>query len=231
MPRDPDAEGPKFQPTGSSLIFDAAFCATVIGGFFAWRRYLRQFSSAMQIPDSQLRGRTIFGKVLSVGDADNFRLYHTPGGYLAGWGWLRRIPRVNSRGIGSSTIHVRLCGVDAPECSHFGKPAQPYSKEALEWLRNYILGRRVRIVPLAKDQYERVVAEVRVWKLTGLKNVSREMLRNGWAVVYEGKTGAEFNGLKDGFQLLEDLARWRKIGIFQKGTNITTPAQYKRKYS
>jgi endonuclease YncB( thermonuclease family) len=54
------------------------------------------------------------------------------------------------------TIHVRLAGVDAPEVrkilfmdpawsdgqdcwhplrqlAHFGKPAQPYSREALEW--------------------------------------------------------------------------------------------------
>lgn len=231
MPQDPEARHKNVEQTIRSLIIDTAFCATVIGGFFAWRRYLRQIPTAARIPENHLRRRTLFGKVVSVGDADNFRLFHTPGGYLAGWGWLRPIPRVNERGIAGSTIHVRLCGVDAPECSHFGKPAQPYSKESLAWLRSYILGRRVRIVPLSKDQYERVVAEARVWKLTGLKNVSREMLRNGWAVVYEGKTGAEFNGLRDSFQLLEDMARWRKIGIFQKGAKIVTPAEYKRKYS
>jgi hypothetical protein len=30
-----------------------------------------------------------------VGDGDNFRVFHTPGGRLAGWGWLpwRRVPK------------------------------------------------------------------------------------------------------------------------------------------
>lgn len=27
-------------------------------------------------------------------------------------------------------ISVRLAGVDAPECAHFGMPAQPYGEEA-----------------------------------------------------------------------------------------------------
>jgi hypothetical protein len=33
--------------------------------------------------------------VTSVGDGDNFRIFHTPGGRLAGWGWLlwKRVPR------------------------------------------------------------------------------------------------------------------------------------------
>jgi hypothetical protein len=36
----------------------------------------------------------LFGTVTRVGDADNFHLFHTPGGRLAGWGWLpgRKIP-------------------------------------------------------------------------------------------------------------------------------------------
>lgn len=28
---------------------------------------------------------------MSVGDADNFRFYHTPGGRWLGWGWLRNV--------------------------------------------------------------------------------------------------------------------------------------------
>ena len=67
----------------------------------------------------------------SVGDADNFRLYHTPG---IGWRWpfkFRRIP--NPKGVNTSvyecliqnlmfftelkdeTLHIRIAGVDAPE--------------------------------------------------------------------------------------------------------------------
>lgn len=68
----------------------------------------------------------------SVGDADNFRLYHTPG---IGWNWplkFRRIPST-SKGerlyltedfrlfnlcvadLKDQTLHIRIAGVDAPE--------------------------------------------------------------------------------------------------------------------
>lgn len=73
--------------------------------------------------------------VLSVGDGDNFRLYHTPGLF---WRWplkLRRVPTIqkgkSSPMIGTrklliiaqlselrdQTIHIRMAGVDAPEVS------------------------------------------------------------------------------------------------------------------
>ena len=70
----------------------------------------------------------------SVGDADNFRLYHTPG---IGWRWplkFRRIPvgrgarawmlvfgtcRAEQMSavadLKDQTIHIRMAGVDAPE--------------------------------------------------------------------------------------------------------------------
>lgn len=227
MPRDPDDGRPPVTP--KSLAADALICTAVLGGFYIWRTRLRRIPRAEAMPQSIFKRRTLLGKVVSVGDADNFRFYHTPGGYLAGWGWLRHTPPVNERGISGETIHIRLAGVDAPEAAHFGKPAQPYSQEALQWLRRYILGRRVRVVPLSRDQYQRIVGEARVWKLTGRKNVSEEMLRNGWAVVYEGKTGAEFNGLKSRYLKLQKKAQGHRYGIFSQGANIETPGQFKRR--
>ncbi|KAJ5139530.1 hypothetical protein N7448_002938 [Penicillium atrosanguineum] len=58
------------------------------------RSYLRRFPDAASISPSFLRRRTVFGQVTSVGDGDNFRIYHTPGGRLAGWGWLpwKKVP-------------------------------------------------------------------------------------------------------------------------------------------
>jgi hypothetical protein len=45
--------------------------------------------------------------VTSVGDGDNFRIYHTPGGRLAGWGWLpgRRIP-MDKKELKDQTVSV-----------------------------------------------------------------------------------------------------------------------------
>ena len=59
-----------------------------------YRSYLRRIPQAVSIQPTFWRRRSLFGKVTSVGDGDNFRLFHTPGGRLAGWGWLlwRRVP-------------------------------------------------------------------------------------------------------------------------------------------
>ena len=55
---------------------------------------MRRIPEASQIYSSFFRKRSLYGKVTSVGDADNFRLYHTPGGILLGWGWFpgRKVP-------------------------------------------------------------------------------------------------------------------------------------------
>ena len=58
------------------------------------RRRLRRFNDASSISPAFIRKRSLFGQVTSVGDGDNFRMYHTPGGKLAGWGWLpwKKVP-------------------------------------------------------------------------------------------------------------------------------------------
>jgi hypothetical protein len=58
------------------------------------RRFLRRIPEASNINPSYFRRRSLLGRVTSVGDGDNFRLYHTPGGKLAGWGWLpwKKVP-------------------------------------------------------------------------------------------------------------------------------------------
>lgn len=223
--------GPPF--LSAQIIIPTIACtSTILGGFFFYREFLRRIPTSPQLPDRFLKRRTLLGYVTSVGDPDNFRFFHTPGGRLAGWGWLRPLPKINQRGLGSQTLSVRLNGVDAPEMAHFGKPAQEYSDEALDWLRKYILGRRVRILPLAKDQYQRTVCEAKVWKWTGRKNISEEMLRNGWATIYEAKSGAQFNGHKAKFLGLEAEAKKKRKGIFQKGTkNFESPREYKQKHS
>lgn len=58
------------------------------------RRRFRRFPDASSISPAFIRKRSLFGRVTSVGDGDNFRMYHTPGGKLAGWGWLpwKKVP-------------------------------------------------------------------------------------------------------------------------------------------
>jgi endonuclease YncB( thermonuclease family) len=92
---------------------------------------------------------------------------------------------------------------------HFGRLAQPHYTEAIAWLKENIEGRRIKCELLKRDQYERVVALPllprtfhpwrhfrRWWTPQGssgspatatTRNLSLEMIRAGWGVVYTQK--------------------------------------------
>lgn len=63
-----------------------------LAAFVLYQSYLRRFPGASHVQENFFRRRTLFGKATSVGDGDGFHLYHTPGGRLAGWDWLRKVP-------------------------------------------------------------------------------------------------------------------------------------------
>ena len=63
------------------------------------RTYLRRIPGATDVRSSTFRKRSLFGYVTRVGDGDGFRLYHTPGGRLTGWGWLRKVPLTEKKGV------------------------------------------------------------------------------------------------------------------------------------
>jgi hypothetical protein len=63
-----------------------------LGALQLYANYLRRIPGAAFVRPSFFRNRSLFGRVTSVGDGDNFHLFHTPGGKAVGWGWLRTIP-------------------------------------------------------------------------------------------------------------------------------------------
>lgn len=69
---------------GSSIVLTAS----TVAALRLYKSYLRRIPSVNHIKPDSFRRRSLFGQVTSVGDADNFRLFHTPGGRIAGWGWL-----------------------------------------------------------------------------------------------------------------------------------------------
>ncbi|KAI9487233.1 MAG: hypothetical protein EXX96DRAFT_552317 [Benjaminiella poitrasii] len=165
----------------------------------------KRFKTAAHIPPEVFeRATKIRGKVMSVGDSDNFRLYHTPG---FGWGWLRSIPKTRKE-LQNQTISIRIAGVDAPEGAHFGMPAQPYSSEAKTYLTKLVLNKRVQVQLLSRDQYNRVVAMAYVRRPPFYlkKNVSAEMLKAGLASIYVAK-GAQYAGILDQLQKYEARAK------------------------
>lgn len=195
---------------------------TTAATFALWRLhrlFLRRIPNANYMTPNRLGKRSMYGYVTSVGDGDNFRLFHTPGGRLTGWGWFpgRRLSKMKK--FQDKTVHVRIAGVDAPECAHFGRPAQPYSQEALDWLRSFILHKYVRVHPYRRDQYDRVVCTAYIWRWGFWKtDVGLTMLKRGLATVYEAKFGSEFGGLEKEklYRETEARAKQRKIGIWKQ---------------
>ncbi|KAI0705983.1 hypothetical protein C8T65DRAFT_740708 [Cerioporus squamosus] len=216
-----------------------------LGAQYVYARYLRRIPNADWVtPDMLARRRWIKGYVTRclpptlarpVGDADNFRLYHTPG---IGWRWplkFRRIP-LGRADLKDKTIHIRMAGVDAPEAGHFGRAAQPFAEESLAWLKSQVENKFVYCQLIRRDQYGRIVAvpHLKPRFLPGLfatgKNLPLEMLRAGWGSVYE-QAGAEY-GLRgvEEFLRVQSEAQNARRGIWKHGTTGETPAEYKRRY-
>jgi len=190
------------------LIPTAVLTASLLALSTLYHRRLRRIPTVAQLPPSAISSHhSLFGTAVSVGDADNFRLFHTPGGRLLGWGWLRSIPTSRKELAKAGTIHVRLAGVDAPEGAHFGNPAQPYAEEAQNWLTNYVLGRRLRVKLFARDRYERVVCSVKVRRWGIRRDVSLEMAKAGWAELYDN-AGAEYGGLERELRRAVETAKY-----------------------
>lgn len=141
-----------------------------------------------------------------------------------------------------SQIHVRIAGVDAPELAHWGREAQPFAKEAHNFLTDYILNRRVRAYIFRRDQYDRVVAQVFVRKRFFKRDVGLEMLKAGLATVYEAKTGSEYGDFEQKYRDAEEKARTNKVGMWAKPTLlgrlkgekekvVETPREYKTRHA
>ncbi|KAI9497220.1 hypothetical protein BDB00DRAFT_886488 [Zychaea mexicana] len=204
---------PEHEPTWGDKVVQTIWrpAAIVLGvglpiTYIIYTRVIgKRFPTSGHIPPEAFTSQQyIRGRVVSVGDSDNFRLYHTPG---LGWGWARRIPTTRKE-LTNQTIPIRLAGVDAPEGSHFGMPAQPLSSESKEFLTSMVLNRNVKVQLLSRDQYQRVVAMayVRNPPFYRLKNVSVEMCKAGMASIYTAK-GAQYAGQFEVLKQTESRAK------------------------
>ncbi|KAF4587680.1 nuclease domain containing protein [Ophiocordyceps camponoti-floridani] len=202
-----------------------------MGALQLYAHFLRRIPGADYIRPSYFRTRSLYGRVTSVGDGDNFHLFHTPGGRAVGWGWLRRVPQERKE-LKDRTIPIRIAGVDAPEGAHFGRPGQPFATDSLTWLSDYILRRDVRAYVYRRDQYNRIVATVYVRRWLIRRDVGLEMLKRGLATVYESKIGAEFGGMKVKYEKAEAKAKAKRKGMWSgKASDYESPGVYKAKHA
>lgn len=176
-------------------------------------------------------GRGFSGWVSRVGDGDGMRVVHAPALRIPG-----SARHAVAKARSTNSVSVRLAGVDAPECAHFGQPGQAFGEDARRWLDSYVKGERVRVIVHSVDQYHRALASVYKprrfflfrWMHLGERNVSVELARAGYATVYEG-SNAQFGDAKKKIVNAVETARRRRAGMWAAKGKFETPAQFKRR--
>jgi endonuclease YncB( thermonuclease family) len=126
--------------------------------------------------------KTIQGNVINVSDGDTLTVVTADNKYK-----------------------IRLARIDAPEISHFGKPAQPFGKEAGAHLRKILNDKVVNVDIEAIDHYGRSVGTVYL----NHQNVNLTMVEDGYAWVYR-----EYSNGGDDLMMLEKEARRKRIGLW-----------------
>ncbi|RSH89396.1 putative endonuclease lcl3 [Saitozyma podzolica] len=226
-PKSPSSYLPQ-DPVVAAAVSGFAAAGITLLSVCAYRRYAKRIRNSDYVTSGMLdRKRWIRGVVTSVGDGDNFRLFHTPLFYRFPLK-LRSIPSTPKE-LKDETIHIRIAGVDAPEAAHFGNPAQPHSQESLAWLRGTIMGKSMSCQLLRKDQYNRIVAVpyIKRWWWTD-RPLPLMMLKDGMAVVYTSG-GGEYGpwGLTK-MQAIEADAKRQNKGLWAI-KKFEHPADYKKR--
>ncbi|PVU88619.1 hypothetical protein BB561_005758 [Smittium simulii] len=219
------------------LSFSSALIAASV---YLYKFHYFQINTALDIPKSYFKTRTLKGIALKIPDGDNLRLYHCPT-LKSSWRIKNELKNIKTHPYNSSeknikptqklsekTINVRLYGIDAPEIGHFGNKSQKFAVEAREFLQSLVLGKKLFILPLKIDIYNRVVAVVYIknfWFFN--RDISSEMIKAGMATIYEGRDIAYHSGLNS--LVLEEMkAKSNKIGIWsQSKKNLESPRDYK----
>ena len=205
---------------GAILISAAAIWGSNSAGTHQQTDIDMVFRTASDVPQLYLKERrTIMGQVIKVVDGDTVRIRHLPSASSsAEWG---------AGKLSDETIMVRIAAVDSPETAKFGQEGQPFGDEAKAFTQNALLGKKVRVRVLAKDRYARLLGLVRYDALPE-KDISEELLKRGYAVVYR-QGGAVYDDRKGDFEKLEAAAKSAKKGLWGQDGGGEAPADYKKR--
>lgn len=118
--------------------------------------------------------------------------------------------------------------------SHYGVPGQPFGKEAKEFLRALGEKKQARLTLHQFDQYKRIIGTVevkhsnRVMSLLGLgkKNVSMELAKNGYAIVYKGPNACYGKPGIGAFDKAVSAAKKARKGMWSQ-KSVVTPTEFK----
>lgn len=113
--------------------------------------------------------------------------------------------------IANQSMRIRLAAIDAPERS------QAFGNEAKQALMSLVKNKKITVIKMGQDQYQRVVAFIKVDDL----NVNKEMVRLGLAWMYDQYS------YDPSLLLLEAKARENKMGLWLQ-VNPVPPWLYRK---
>jgi endonuclease YncB( thermonuclease family) len=187
----------------------------------------KAFGNANDIPSEYFKDKKeIKAIVVKITDGDTFRVRHVS----------RSRPNAEFEGnLKDHTIAIRIAAVDAPETAKFGEEGQKHGEIAKNFVSERLMGKRVTIKLLARDQYSRVLGLVTYRDNTILpnflcskKDISEQLLIHGLAAVYR-QGGAQYDGSIDRWNALEQKAIRAKRGIWMNGEkSADLPSAYKK---
>jgi endonuclease YncB( thermonuclease family) len=178
----------------------------------------RQYLTSGEIPASLIGNGQLQGTATFIMDGDTFKFFHQPDASF-------QVPtRIHD--LKSTTMSVRIAGIDAPEVSHGdGQPGMAFGQEAKDALSKMIYKKPVVLRLLDRDQYGRLVAAV---SYDGGQDVATKMLAEGFAHLYTGRD-ASYGGRESEMRAAYDSAKRQRRGLWSQA-NVETPADYKRKH-
>jgi micrococcal nuclease len=122
-----------------------------------------------------------------------------------------------------TTIKVRLVGIDAPETSKNKRdPGQPYSQQAKKFLSGLVLNKNIEMKGYGLDKYNRTLGEIFIES----KNINLEMVKQGLAEAYKGKSP---KGFKDEPYIeAEKETKGSSKGMWTLGNKYISPADWRK---
>ena len=120
-------------------------------------------------------------------------------------------------------IRVRLVGIDSPEVPKGeNKPGQPFNQKSIKYLSWLILNETIEIKSYGIDSYGRILGVVN----NEGKNINLEMVKEGYAEVYQGRSPDDFDLAQ--YKSAEIEAREAQKGIWVQGEKYISPFVWRR---
>jgi len=109
--------------------------------------------------------------------------------------------------VDGRNVVVRLFGMSAPEEGQYGRPSQPFAREATAFLAKKTHNAWVGVVPTETDKFSRTIGRV----LLGEEDIARAMIRAGLAKVYRENLNEPF--LTE-YTRAEEEAKRQRLGMW-----------------